>query len=120
MSITHNVLEVPATDSPTCGDSALFKDVRFILLLIGTAVAIFPLFVPPFFLPLYGTSIGLSTTTSSFLLAGYNLASAAGRIGFGLGADALLGSLNSLGLCLFLVAFSTLLIWPFATSIAPL
>ncbi|GAA5956637.1 hypothetical protein JCM8115_000631 [Rhodotorula mucilaginosa] len=101
-------------------DLALFKDVRFILLLIGTAVAIFPLFVPPFFLPLYGTSIGLSTTTSSFLLAGYNLASAAGRIGFGLGADALLGSLNSLGLCLFLVAFSTLLIWPFATSIAPL
>ncbi|GAA5985615.1 hypothetical protein JCM10908_007043 [Rhodotorula pacifica] len=101
-------------------DRGLFKDVGFLLLLVGTAVAIFPLFVPPFFLPLYGTSIGLSATTSSFLLAGYNLSSAAGRIGFGLGADALLGSLNSLCLCLLFVAFSTLLIWPFATSIAPL
>ncbi|GAA5982515.1 hypothetical protein JCM10908_006679 [Rhodotorula pacifica] len=101
-------------------DRGLFKDVGFWLLLGGTAIAIFPLFVPPFFLPLYGTSIGLSATTSSFLLAGYNLASAAGRIGFGLGADALLGSLNSLCLCLLVVALSTLLIWPFATSIAPL
>ncbi|ORY88445.1 major facilitator superfamily domain-containing protein [Leucosporidium creatinivorum] len=99
---------------------SFFKDVRFLLLLCGTALAIFPLFVPPFFLPLFGTSLGLSTSTSSLLLAGFNLASALGRIVFGLGADAMFGSVNSLVLCLFSVAISTLAIWPVASSVAPL
>ncbi|GAA6034695.1 hypothetical protein JCM8097_001127 [Rhodosporidiobolus ruineniae] len=101
-------------------DVSLFKDVRFILLAVGTSIAIFPLFVPPFFLPLYGTSLGLSASTGSFILAGFNLASAAGRIGFGVFADSLLGTLNSFVLCLALVGVSTLLIWPLATSLAPL
>ncbi|GAA6040713.1 hypothetical protein JCM8097_000887 [Rhodosporidiobolus ruineniae] len=101
-------------------DWSLFKDVRFALLLVGTSIAIFPLFVPPFFLPLYGSSIGLSASTSSFILAGFNLASAGGRVGFGLGADAFFGTLNSLVLCLALVGISTLAIWPVATSMAPL
>ncbi|GAA6040718.1 hypothetical protein JCM8097_000890 [Rhodosporidiobolus ruineniae] len=101
-------------------DWSLFKDVRFALLLVGTSIAIFPLFVPPFFLPLYGSSIGLSASTSSFILAGFNLASAGGRIGFGLGADAFFGSINSLVICLAIVGLSTLAIWPVATSLAPL
>ncbi|GAA5942592.1 hypothetical protein JCM10213_005913 [Rhodosporidiobolus nylandii] len=101
-------------------DWTLFKDPRFALLLVGTAVGVFPLFVPPFFLPLYGTSIGLSGSTSSLLLAGFNLASAAGRIFFGVVADAAIGSLNSLVLCLTIVGVSTLCIWPFATTLAPL
>jgi len=49
-------------------------------------------------------------------LSRYNLASAAGRIGFGIFADARLGSLNSLILCLGLVSISALAIWPFSTS----
>ncbi|BGO95932.1 hypothetical protein NBRC10512_005482 [Rhodotorula toruloides] len=101
-------------------DRTLFKDPRFCLILTGTAVALFPLFVPPFFLPLYSTSIGLSTTTAALILAGFNLSSALGRICFGLGADRLLGSLNALVLCLVTVSVSTLLIWPFADALAPL
>ncbi|GAA6058995.1 hypothetical protein JCM10212_001705 [Sporobolomyces blumeae] len=101
-------------------DLSLLRNPSFLCLLFGTSIAIFPLFVPPFFLPLYGTSIGLSQSTSSYLLAGFNLASAGGRIGFGIFADARLGSLNSLILCLGIVAISTLAIWPFATSIPPL
>ncbi|GAA5866484.1 hypothetical protein JCM8547_000639 [Rhodosporidiobolus lusitaniae] len=101
-------------------DWSLFRDIRFVLLLVGTAIALFPLFVPPFFLPLYGTSIGLSTTESSLILAGFNLASGAGRIGFGLGADSVLGSLNALVICLTMVGVSTLVIWPLATSLGPL
>ncbi|GAA5874923.1 hypothetical protein JCM16303_004944 [Sporobolomyces ruberrimus] len=101
-------------------DFNLFKDPSFCFLLAGTAIGVFPLFVPPFFLPLYGTSIGLSKSTSSYLLAGYNLASAAGRIVFGIFADARLGSLNSLILCLGMVSLSMWCIWPFATSIPPL
>ncbi|GAA5825756.1 hypothetical protein JCM5353_001414 [Sporobolomyces roseus] len=101
-------------------DKAIFKDARFCFLLFGTSIALFPLFVPPFFLPLFAGSVGLSTTTSSYLLAGYNLASAGGRIAFGLFADSLLGSLNSLLICLVLVTVSCLAIWPFATTLAPL
>ncbi|GAA5934047.1 uncharacterized protein JCM15063_000540 [Sporobolomyces koalae] len=101
-------------------DKAMFKDKRFCFLLLGTSIALFPLFVPPFFLPLFATSVGLSSTTSSYLLAGYNLSSAGGRIAFGLFADSLLGSLNSLLLCLAMVTISTLAIWPFAMTIAPL
>ncbi|KAJ1549960.1 hypothetical protein HK405_001775, partial [Cladochytrium tenue] len=50
-------------------DWTLFKDVRFTLLLVGSAIALFPLFVPPFFLPLFASSVGLSTTISSLILA---------------------------------------------------
>ncbi|BGP11440.1 hypothetical protein JCM10049v2_007347 [Rhodotorula toruloides] len=101
-------------------DWTMFRDPRFCLILAGTAIAVFPLFVPPFFLPLYGTSIGLSATTASYILAGFNLSSALGRICFGLGADRLLGSLNSLVVCLAMVAVSTLLVWPFAEHLGPL
>ncbi|KAI9315803.1 major facilitator superfamily domain-containing protein [Zopfochytrium polystomum] len=93
---------------------------RFTLLLVGSSVALFPLFVPPFFLPLYATSVGLSPTVASVILAGFNLASAFGRLGFGLFADSLLGSLNTLVVCLLLVGVSTLAIWPVATTMGPL
>ncbi|GAA5986954.1 hypothetical protein JCM5350_000921 [Sporobolomyces pararoseus] len=101
-------------------DLSLFRDPSFCFLLLGTSIGVFPLFVPPFFLPLFGTSMGLSKSTSSYLLAGYNLASAAGRIVFGVLGDARLGSLNSLILCLGVVSISMWAIWPFATSVPPL
>ncbi|KAI9357559.1 putative monocarboxylate transporter [Zopfochytrium polystomum] len=97
-----------------------FKDRRFALLVVGSSIALFPLFVPPFFLPLYAGSVGLSPAVSSVILAGFNLASAIGRLGFGLFADSLLGSLNTLVVCLLLVGVSTLVIWPLATTAAPL
>lgn len=74
----------------------------------------------PFFLPLFGSSIGLPSSTSSLMLAGFNLASAFGRIGFGLGADHFLGSVNAFLLCMFSNALSTLVIWPLAGSVSPL
>jgi len=51
---------------------------------------------------------------------GFNLASAAGRIAFGLGADAFLGSINSLFICLFANGLSVFVMWPLAKSLAPL
>ncbi|ORY64596.1 major facilitator superfamily domain-containing protein [Leucosporidium creatinivorum] len=101
-------------------DISMFKDKSFLLILVGTAIGMFPLFVAPFFLPLYSTSLGLSSFTGSLLLAGYNLASAVGRLGFGLGADRLLGPVGSLIVCLTFVGLTTLVIWPVATSLAPL
>ncbi|KAM0754661.1 MFS general substrate transporter [Meredithblackwellia eburnea MCA 4105] len=99
---------------------SLFKDLRFCLVFFGSGLGLFPLFVPPFFLPSYATTLGLSPTTGSLLLAGFNLASSVGRIGFGLGADRYLGSVNSLVLCLGFVGITTLVIWPFATTLPPL
>lgn len=75
---------------------------------------------PPFFLPLFCTSIGLTSTSSSLIIAGFNLASACGRICFGFAADGYLGRINSMLLCLSMNAISTLAIWPFANGIGPL
>nr|XP_019010463.1 uncharacterized protein I206_04932 [Kwoniella pini CBS 10737]OCF49244.1 hypothetical protein I206_04932 [Kwoniella pini CBS 10737] len=101
-------------------DVNLLKDIRFVLVLLGSAVALFPLFIPPFFLPLFATSIGLSSGAASSLLAGFNLASACGRIGWGFMADKWFGSLNALLLCLACNATSTLAIWPIAGHVGPL
>ena len=61
----------------------LFRDPKFVLLLIGSAIGTFPLFVPPFFIPLYAGSLGISATVGSLLLATFNLSSGLGRLGFG-------------------------------------
>ncbi len=79
----------------------------------------FPLLVPAFFLPAYGNSIGLSSSTSAALLAGFNFASALGRVLGGVFADKL-GPLNSLFVALVCNAVSMLALWPASTSLAPL
>ncbi|WPH00321.1 putative monocarboxylate transporter [Acrodontium crateriforme] len=98
---------------------SLFKDVRFILLFLAGAVATFPLLVPPFFLPLYSVSIGLSSSTAAALVAAFNFSSAIGRIGAGFLADQF-GSINTLFFSLLLSAVSMLAMWPVSTTIGPL
>ena len=48
----------------------LAKDIKFIFLLIGTALVTFSLFVPPFFLPTYAASAGFSSDVGAWLVAG--------------------------------------------------
>ena len=79
----------------------------------------FPLFVAPFFLPLYSRSVGLSSSTGAGLLAAFNFSSAVGRIICGLLCDKL-GPLNTLFLSLLLTAVSMLALWPASTTLAPL
>lgn len=98
---------------------ALFKEAKFLIIFIGGAIATFPLLVPPFFLPLYSKSVGLSSSTGAGLLAGFNFSSAVGRVLCGLFCDRL-GALNTLFLCLALNAITMLAIWPVATSLASL
>ncbi|KAH8642614.1 Major Facilitator Superfamily protein [Alternaria alternata] len=86
------------------------------MLLMG-AVATFPLFVPPFLLPLYAASLGLSGQTGAAILAAWNFASAVGRIVMGFGADKVLGPVNSMILSLLLVSLSALALWPFASNL---
>src|ERR1700743_1713833 len=86
------------------------------MLVMGT-VAVFPLFVPPFLLPLYVSSVGLSGQTGAAVLACWNIASAVGRIGMGFGADRLLGPLHCMFISLLIISTSALALWPFASSI---
>ncbi|KAI0972706.1 major facilitator superfamily domain-containing protein [Xylaria arbuscula] len=97
----------------------LFKDLSFVFIFIAGAIGTFPLLVPPFFLPLFANAIGLSSATGAGLLAGFNFASAAGRIISGLLCDKI-GPLNALFLALSLAAISMLAVWPVSTTLAPL
>lgn len=98
---------------------SLFKDPTFILIFVAGGIATFPLFVPPFFLPLYSRSIGLSSSAGAGLVATFNFASALGRVGFGLLADRI-GPLNALFIGLVLSATSMLAMWPVSETLAPL
>ncbi|KAF9884852.1 hypothetical protein FE257_001195 [Aspergillus nanangensis] len=95
----------------------LLRSPKFIIMLFMGAIATFPLFVPPFLLPLYITSVGFSSQVAAAILAAWNLASAVGRIGMGFGADAFLGPVNSMFLCLTVIGISAMALWPFASSL---
>ncbi|KIK91439.1 hypothetical protein PAXRUDRAFT_830860 [Paxillus rubicundulus Ve08.2h10] len=41
---------------------SLFKHPTFVLLFVGSGIVTFPLLVPPFFIPLYASSLRLSKT----------------------------------------------------------
>ncbi|KAH7930880.1 MFS general substrate transporter [Leucogyrophana mollusca] len=99
-------------------DLSLFRDPKFVLLFLSSLVATFPLLVPPFFIPLYASSIGISDTLGSILLAVFSLSSAAGRIGFGYLGD-IIGPITSLFLTLVVCSVSVLAVWPVSASLAP-
>lgn len=104
---------------PSFIDWQLLKDFRFVVLLIAGAIGTFPLFVPPFFLPLYCSSLGLSSSTGAALVAAFNFSSAIGRISCGVLADTI-GALNTLTVSLALTGMSMLVLWPFSVTLAPL
>lgn len=97
----------------------LFKDARFTLMFVASALATFPLLVPAFFLPLYSQSLGLSPSTGAGLLAGFNFSSALGRILSGFLSDKI-GGTNTLLLGLIVASLAMLALWPASTSLAPL
>lgn len=105
--------------SPLTSSRRLLKDLNFVLILLAGAAATFPLLVPPFFIPLYGQSIGLSSRVGAALLAAFNFSSAVGRILCGQMCD-MIGAVNTLFVSLLITALSMLAIWPFSTTFAPL
>ncbi|KAM3456853.1 hypothetical protein MY3296_001511 [Beauveria thailandica] len=97
----------------------MFKSANFVLICAATAIGTFPLYVPPFFLPLYANSLGFSSSTGAGLVAGFTLSSAAGRIVCGYLCD-MMGAVNVLLTSLVLTALSMLAIWPASTTLGPL
>ncbi|KAJ5242549.1 uncharacterized protein N7469_000876 [Penicillium citrinum] len=96
-----------------------FKERKFLVLFIGSGLGCFPLFVPSYFIPIFARVVA-SQRVAIIILAFWNVASTVGRLGAGFLADSKLGPLNSLVLSLFLAGISSLVIWPFASSIAVL
>lgn len=101
------------------GNRRLLRDYRFVILFMAGAVATFPLFVPPFFLPLYSKSLGLSSSSGAGLVAAFNFSSAIGRLGCGFMSDRI-GPLNTLLISLLASAGSMLVMWPVSSTIGPL
>lgn len=97
-----------------------WRDADFVIILIGTAVGCFPLFVPPYFIPMFARALGGSSSVGIIALSVWNMASTAGRVFAGYTADSLIGPINSLIVSMLLCGLSTLAIWPFASSMAVL
>ncbi|KAM0270623.1 hypothetical protein ACHAQH_009384 [Verticillium albo-atrum] len=97
-----------------------FRDSKFLTLLLGTACATFPLFIPPYFIPIFARTVTSWEHAAVLGLAAWNVASTIGRVGAGHLSDSLLGPMNSLVLCLLLTGLSMLAVWPFASSMAVL
>lgn len=95
---------------------SLFKSATFVLLFLAGVLGAFPLFVPPYCIPLFSTSINLSSSTGAGLTAGFNFASAVGRIVSGILSDRF-GALNVLFMTLILLGLSMCVIWPFSTTL---
>lgn len=97
-------------------DRYRWREPKFVLLILGGAIACFPLFVPPYFIPIFARSVGSSGSTAIIALTIWNLASTFGRVFAGYSADAFLGPLNSLNISLLFCGVSALAIWPFVTN----
>jgi predicted MFS family arabinose efflux permease len=95
------------------------KNVTFLALAMAGAVGVFALFVPPFFLPLFASSIGLSASTGAGLVAGFGASTAIGRLMSGWVCDRI-GPFNTLAITVLVNALSMLAIWPVSTSLPPL
>lgn len=100
-------------------DWSLFRSLPFSCMFIAGAIGTFALFVPPYFLPLFAHSIGLSASTGAGIVAAFNACAAVGRIAAGFACDNL-GSTNVLLLTMVLNAVSMLAVWPVSETVGPL
>lgn len=100
-------------------DFSLFKNWSFTFIFAAGATGVFALFVPPFFLPLFAQSLGLSSTVGAYLAAGFNLCAAFGRLGSGVLCDRI-GAVNTFLLAMSLNALSMLAIWPVSNMVPTL
>jgi MCP family monocarboxylic acid transporter-like MFS transporter 3 len=100
-------------------DLALFKDISFTAIFLAGVTVTFTLFVPPFFLPLFAQSIGLSSNTGAGLVAGFSACTTVGRFVAGPLCDRI-GPLNTFVITVVLNAITTLAVWPLSNTIVPL
>jgi MCP family monocarboxylic acid transporter-like MFS transporter 3 len=100
-------------------DLGMFRSVSFTAMFAAGAVGTFSLFVPPYYLPLFAQSLGLSSTTGAALVAAFNACNAVGRFAGGPLCDKI-GPMNTFVITMMLNAISMLAIWPVSNTLGPL
>lgn len=100
-------------------DKTMFKSTPYNASFIAGVIGVFALFVPPYYLPLFATSINLSSSTGAALVSAFNACNAIGRFIGGPLCD-LIGPANTFVLTMSLNAISMLAIWPVSQTLAPL
>jgi MFS family permease len=100
-------------------DWSMFRSVTFNATFIASAIGVFTLFVPPYYLPLFAQSIGLSSSTGAALVSAFNACNAIGRFIAGPLCDKL-GPLNMFVIVMIINAASMLAIWPVSDTLGPL
>jgi MFS family permease len=100
-------------------DWSMFRSVPFIATFIASAIGVFALFVPPYYLPLFARSIGLISSTGAGLVAAFNACNTIGHFAAGPLCDKI-GPLNMFVITMVLNAVSMLAIWPVSNSLGPL
>ncbi|KAH6639332.1 major facilitator superfamily domain-containing protein [Boeremia exigua] len=100
-------------------DLAMFRSVPFTAMFAAGAIGTFALFVPPYYLPLFAQSLGLSSTTGAGLVAAFNACNAVGRFAGGPLCDKA-GPTNTFFIAMVLNAVSMLAIWPVSNTLGPL
>lgn len=100
-------------------DLTMFRSVPFTAMLVAGAISTFALFVPPYDLPLFAQSLGLSSTTGAGLVAAFNAFNAVGRFAGGPLWDKV-GPTNVFVVRMILNAVSMLAIWPVSNTLRPL
>ncbi|OBR04565.1 Monocarboxylate permease [Colletotrichum higginsianum IMI 349063] len=97
-------------------DWSMLKDFSFLTLTIAGGIGVFALFVPPFFLPLFASSIGLSSAQGAGLVAGFGASTAVGRLFGGWFCDHI-GAFNALSVSALINSLSMMVIWPVSSSL---
>jgi MCP family monocarboxylic acid transporter-like MFS transporter 3 len=100
-------------------DLSMFRSLPFITTFVAGAIGTFALFVPPYFLPLFAQSIGMSPSTGAGLVAAFNACNAVGRFLAGMLCDKI-GPVNMFLITMLLNATSMLAIWPVSNTLGPL
>ncbi|KAF2179261.1 MFS transporter, MCP family, solute carrier family 16, member 10 [Zopfia rhizophila CBS 207.26] len=109
---------VPLRNTPFI-DLSMFRSLPFTAVFLAGAIGTFALFVPPYFLPLFAQSIGLSSKTGAALVSAFSACNALGRFVAGFLCDSI-GPVNMFAFTMVLNAVSMLAIWPVSESLAPL
>lgn len=100
-------------------DFSMFRSVPFTAVFVAGAIGTFALFVPPYYLPLFAQSLGLSSSTGAALVAAFNTCNAVGRFAGGPLCDKI-GPTNTFVITMILNAVSMLAIWPVSRTLTPL
>ena len=110
---------LPRVSRKTLDIKALVKTSVFIRFYMSGMFGYISYTIPYYFLPMYASQYGMTTTQGALLVGIMNGASAIGRVVMGSLGDRF-GQGLMLTVCLFIASFCTFVIWPLSTTFAPL